>query len=447
MTAPARHWYPEEADDWGELQARQAKVLPDLVRRLRDRSQLYAERLADTDPDGVDELARLQDLPFTTKDDLRAGQAQRVTGAILGRQQAVDTEQIEQVISSSGTTGTPVYFGLTRADREAWTDAIGAFYSTAGLGPGSVAGLSTGMPMVAGGIPYADGIRRTGAALVWFGGQTTPRMVGTLERLRVDTLVATASFVAMFADRVEEVLGRPARELGVRTIVSGGEPGMGLPEVRAGVMDKWGATRISEVMGLGDVLPGIWAECEAGAGMHFTPVRDVLVELVDPDSGAQLAWEDGASGELIYTTIRREATPVLRFRSRDHAVVTGMGCACGRRTPRIRCVGRTDDMLIYKAMNVFPSAIREVALGAAGGAVHEVVRIRKASAEQVRFDDPIPLEVQATKPLDDAALADLRARIEGAVRERLRVRVAVEFVPPGTFAITGDKNSIVYVAG
>src|SRR5690606_16815336 len=97
MTAPARHWYPEEADDWGELQARQAKVLPDLVRRLRDRSQLYAERLADTDPDGVDELARLQDLPFTTKDDLRVGQAQRVTGAILGRQQAVDTEQIEQV--------------------------------------------------------------------------------------------------------------------------------------------------------------------------------------------------------------------------------------------------------------------------------------------------------------------------------------------------------------
>lgn len=446
MSKARRYWYEEERNDWDAVQARQAGGLPSLIRRLRDRSELYAEMLSATDPGHIDSLARLQDLPFTTKEHLRAGQSELVPGRILGRQQTVETDDIEQIISSSGTTGDPVYFGLTRSDREAWTDAIGAFYATAGLGPGSVAGLSTGMPIVAGGVPYADGIRRTGAALVWFGGQTTARMAATLERLQVNTLVATASFATMFADKVEEVLGRPARELGVRTIVSGGEPGMGLPDVRAGVIDRWGATRISEVMGLGDVLSGIWAECEAGAGMHFTALLDVLVELVDPVSGQQIPWAEGATGELVYTTVRREATPLLRFRSRDHVVVTGMDCACGRRTPRIRCVGRTDDMLIYKAMNVFPTAIREVALASAAGEVHEVVRLRKESATQVRFDTPIPLEIQARRPLDARASQELARRIQDAVRERLRVRIAVEFVPSGTFDIAGDKNSIVYVA-
>ncbi|MCR3721951.1 MULTISPECIES: phenylacetate--CoA ligase family protein [Prauserella salsuginis group] len=448
MTNSGRHWYAEEADDWDAIQARQIDALPTLVRRLRDRSGLYAERLADTDPDRVDTLASLQDLPFTTKEDLRMGQSTSVGGerAILGRQQAVETDELEQVISSSGTSGSPVHFGLTRNDRESWTDAIGAFYVTAGVGPGSIAALSTGMPMVAGGIPYADGIRRTGAALVWFGGQTTPRMASTLERLQVNTLIATASFATMFADKVEEVLGVPARDLGVRTVISGGEPGMGLPDVRAGVMEKWGASRVSEVMGLGDVLPGVWAECEAGDGMHFTALRDVLVELVDPATGAQVLWEEGATGELVYTTVRREATPVLRFRSRDHIVVKGMDCICGRGTPRIRCVGRTDDMLIYKAMNVFPTAIREVALAAASGEVHEVIRLRKESAAQVRFDGPIPLEMQTRHAPDRQAQEDLRRRVEGAVREQLRVRVAVEFVPDGTFGLVGDKNSIVYVA-
>jgi phenylacetate-CoA ligase/benzoylacetate-CoA ligase len=179
--------------------------------------------------------------------------------------------------------------------------------------------------------------------------------------------------------------------------------------------------------------------------MHFTPIRDVLVELIDPATGQQTPWNEGATGELVYTTLRREATPVLRFRSRDHIVITGMDCACGRRTPRIRCTGRTDDMLIYKAMNVFPAAIREVALSAAGGQVDEVIRLRKESADQVRFDDPIPLEVQSRSPLGRDASDSLRQRIEDAVRQQLRVRVAVEFVPSGTFGITGDKNSIVYV--
>lgn len=438
-----RHWYEAEADEWRNTQRRQVKELPDLLARLQQQSEMYGERLTAADPARIDSLEALAELPFTTKDDLRSGQKES-SGPILGRQQAVPTDSIEQVISSSGTTGTPVYFGLTRNDRRAWTDALGAFYFTAGLGPGSIAALSTGMPIVAGGVPYADGIRETGAALVWFGGQTTARMVSTLDRLRVNTLVATASFSTYFAGRVEEELGRPATTLGVRAIVAGGEPGMGNPETRARVLERWGASRLSEVMGLGDVLSGIWAECDQGLGMHFVPVKDVLVELIDPATGAHVPWEEGASGEAVYTTLRREATPVLRFRSRDHLVVQGMDCPCGRRTPRVRCMGRTDDMLIYKAMNVFPTAIRDVALDVAAGDIDPIMRVRKERADQVRFDDPIPLEVQVL-PMSRASIEEISERVEAAVRERLRVRVAVECLPAGSIEMGRDKNAIVYI--
>ena len=130
-------------------------------------------------------------------------------------------------------------------------------------------------------------------------------------------------------------------------------------------------------MGLADVLAAMWSECEDKPGMHFNAQRAVAIELVDPADGRRVGWSEGASGEILYTTFEREATPVVRYASADHVVVTGVGCACGWTSPRIRVVGRTDDMLIYKGMNVFPAAIREVALAAGAGSVSPHVRIWK----------------------------------------------------------------------
>jgi phenylacetate-coenzyme A ligase PaaK-like adenylate-forming protein len=434
-----------ECQPWADTQAWQAAQLPRFIQRLQQNSLLYRDTLARVQADDVNSVKALAELPMTAKEDLRRGQESPLPGQVLGMQQCAPSGAIVQVLSSSGTTGNPVYFGLTEPDRRAWTNSIAAMFFTAGVRASSVAGLSTGMPMVAGGLPYADGIRETGAALVWFGGQPTPRMAAQFDRLPIDTLIATASFSTFFADKLTELLGKPATTLGVRTVVAGGEPGMGQPEIRAAVMASWGATRVSEVMGLGDVISGAWGECEAGAGMHFTAGRDVLVELVDPDTGDQVDWVEGAQGELLYTTFSRQATPVVRFRSRDHVVVTGMDCSCGRATPRIRCIGRTDDMLIYKAMNVFPTAIRDVALSVGGGALEEIMRIRKDHAAQVRFDDAIPLEVQLRSPEAGDVQAALARRIEAAVLERLRVRVAVEFHPAGTIPLGVYKNALTYV--
>jgi phenylacetate-coenzyme A ligase PaaK-like adenylate-forming protein len=390
-------------------------------------------------------LDDLLDVPFTLKEDLRAAQADITPARPLGAFQNAPTRDLVQVTSSSGTTGAQTFFGLTRTDWGRWKDRIGNAYRTAGVGPGDVVALTTGMAIVAGGLPYADGIREAGGVLAWIGGQTTPRMAFGMQRLAVNVLVSTASFATHFADRTTDELGVPAPSLSVRTVIAGGEPGAGVPHIRQGMLDAWGATRVSEFMGLADVLPAMWAECEVGNGMHFTAAPDVLVELIDPDTLAHVPWEPGATGEAVYTTLSREASAVVRFRSRDQLLVTGVSCPCGRTAPTMRCVGRTDDMLIYKAMNVYPSAIREVVLDVASPVLSGTMRIRKSSAAQVRFDDDIPLEVELRDGVTAAEASAVLREAAESVREKLRVRVAVEPVGFGVIPVSDYKNALVYV--
>ncbi|MET9659013.1 hypothetical protein [Streptomyces sp. NPDC006510] len=430
---------------WNELQAWQRGRLAAFLTDLAKRSPFYARQL-----DGVPvEQAGSPDdwaaVPFTTKDDLRAAQQAATTDAFLGDLQGVDSADIIQVVASSGTTGIPVFFGLTETDRQAWSDSVANMFFTAGIRRDSVVALTTGMPLVAGGMPYADAVRRIGATLVWGGGQTTARMATIMQKLRVDTLIGTASFATFFAGRCEEAIGVPADRLSVRTVIAGGEPGMGEEAIRERVRSGWGADRISEVMGLCDVMPGMWAECPEGGGMHFTAGRNIFVELIDPGTGAPVPWEPDAHGEAVYTTFTRQATAVVRFRSRDHLKVVGTACPCGRTSPLIRCVGRTDDMLIYKAMNVFPSAIRDVVLDGFATEIAGPLRLRKAHADQVRFDEAMPLEVELPKGRSAASAGDLAERIQTAVLERLRVRVAVEFFQHGAIPIGEYKNALTYV--
>ncbi|WP_136710027.1 phenylacetate--CoA ligase [Agromyces sp. H66] len=426
---------------WASTQDLQLAEFGRMVERLRAH-EVWAARLAPrTTFSHVDDLL---EVPFTTKEDLRAAQAEADTARPLGAFQLVDAADLVQVTSSSGTTGAQTYFGLSRNDWVRWKDRIGNAYRTAGVGPGSVVALTTGMAIVAGGLPYADGIREAGGVLAWIGGQTTPRMAFGMDRIGVDVLVATASFASHFAERCTEELGRPARELAVRTVIAGGEPGAGVPHIRRGILDAWGATRVSEFMGLADVLPAMWAECEMGRGMHFTAAPDVLVELIDPATLEHIPWEPGATGEAVYTTLSREASAVVRFRSRDQIQVTGTSCACGRTAPTIRCVGRTDDMLIFKAMNVYPSAIRELVLDAASPVLSGTMRIRKSSADQVRFDSDIPLEVELRDGMTVERATPLLRAAEEAVRRQLRVRVRVEPLPMGVIPVSDYKNALVY---
>jgi phenylacetate-CoA ligase/benzoylacetate-CoA ligase len=440
------YWNEElETRPWGEIERWQAQQVGAFLPALRKRSALYARLHADIGDAPVRTLADLQALPFTLKDDLRAAQDAASDDAPFGANQAVPSADIVQAVSSSGSTGRPLYYALTRHDVERFADTIANVWFTAGVRPDDLVAHLVGLPMVAGGLPYADGFRRLGAALCWLGGFPTERIVREMRRLRVTALLATTSFALHLGDQWDAA----GRETGIPSrlakVLGGGEPGLGQPEIRARVQRGLSLSHVRETMGLADVLPSMWGECEHGDGMHFNAQRHVAVELIDPDSGAVRPWADGAQGELIYTTFARDATPVVRYRSRDHALVTGTDCACGRTSPRIRVIGRTDDMLIYKGMNVFPAAIRDVIVERFADRVQPLVRVWKDSADQVRFDTPIAVDVESTQPLEPASCSSLATAIEAAVRGALQARIAVTVLPPGGLPRNAYKNALLAV--
>lgn len=431
---------------WTEVEAWQAGKIAGLLAGLGQRSALYQRLLGGQDLSirNFDDLARL---PFTMKDDVRWAQDQADDQRPFGANQGAPLDQIVQAVSSSGTTGKPMYYALTARDHELWTDAIANAFFTAGVRKSDVIAHLVGLPMVAGGLPYADAFRRIGATLCWLGGFPTERILREMRRLRASALLATTSFGLHLTETWEAI----GRETGVasslRTVCLGGEPGLNEPSIRERISQGLGIARLSEVMGLGDVVSCMWGECAAGDGMHFNAQKYVAIELIDPETGAVLPWRAGATGEIVYTTFERDATPLVRYRSRDHALVTATSCACGRTSPRIRCIGRTDDMLIYKAMNVFPTAIRDLILQRFAGKVSPMLRIWKDRADQVRFDEAIPVDVEATPEVAAADYPALAEEIGQFIRSQLQVRIAVNLLAPGSVPRGVYKTPLVVVRG
>ena len=175
-----------------------------------------------------------------------------------------------------------------------------------------------------------------------------------IELLRPEAAVLTPSYAAYLVESALEK-GMDLRESSVESVLVAGEPGGGEAAFRAKLEEAWGA-RVTEAMGIGDIGPSLWGECEEQDGMHLGARGFVHLELIDPGTGEALELDDGAAGELVLTHLRHQAAPLLRFRTRDHVEVRTSPCPCGRTGPRVRCVGRTDDMLIVRGVNVFPSA-------------------------------------------------------------------------------------------
>lgn len=442
MTA---YWNAElETRPWAEVERWQAAQIESFVQGLPARSAMYARLLADA-PTTVSSFAALSDLPFTMKNDVRGAQDHTSAEHPFGENQGASTRDIVQTLSSSGTTGRPMYYALTAADLDRWSDAIAQGWFTAGLRPEDLVAHLVALPGVAGGLPYADGFRRLGATLCWIGGFPTERILRELRNLRITTVLATTSFGTYLAEQWGAIGASTGMPSSLRKVFCGGEPGLGQPEIRAKIRQGLQIEALREVMGLGDVLSCLWSECDAEDGMHFVAQRYVAVELIDPETGAPVSWHDGAKGELVYTTFARDATPMLRYRSRDHALVTGTTCRCGRTSPRIRCIGRTDDMLIYKGMNLFPTALRDLIAARFVGRVEPLIRIWKERADQVRFDDAVQVDVEAAVSTPVQDYVALAAQIEKAVRAELQVRIAPTVVAPGSLPRGTYKTSLVAV--
>jgi phenylacetate-CoA ligase len=399
---------------------------------LLERSAFYREKLGLGSAGEAGGLAGIARLPLTEKQELKATATDENP---VGTHLCAAREEIVRIYSTSGTTGTPSYIPLTAGDLENWVTGSARSYAASGISAGQrIVSTYNAGPFVAGAaLASFDAV---GLCHIPVGTGNTERLVRAIELLRPEAAVLTPSYAAHLLEWTAE-RGIDLAASSVERLLVAGEPGGGEPAFRARLERGWGA-RVTEAMGIGDVGISLWGECEEQDGMHLGARGFVHPELIDPASGEAVALEDGASGELVLTHLRHRAAPLLRFRTRDHAVVRTSPCPCGRTGPRIRCVGRTDDMLIVRGVNVFPSAVREIVGGFAPRVSgHVLVRPR---APGVKQEPPVPVEVELPRGAEpDAELAQ-------AIRDRLRAALVfqahVELVPWGSLRRSEYKSTL-----
>jgi phenylacetate-CoA ligase len=425
-----------EARPWSEqLEVDDAAYRMQLA-HLLERSPLYRDKLGRAGITSAAEAGGLGDiaaLPLTDKQELKAtATSEQPIGAHL----CAAPQEIVRIYSTSGTTGTPSYIPLTAADLDNWVTGSARSYGASGVHPGQrIVSTYNAGPFVAGAALAA--FDRIGLCHVPVGTGSTERMLRAVELLRPEVVAVTPSYAAHLVERTAE-RGLDLAASSVRHVLVAGEPGGGEPAFRARLEEGWGA-RVTEAMGIGDIGVSLWGECREQDGMHLGARDFVHAELIDPATGEALPLVDGTTGELVLTHLRHRAAPLLRFRTRDHVHVRTGTCACGRTSPRIRCVGRTDDMLIVRGVNVFPSAVREVA-GEFAPRVsgHILVRPRTPGVTQ---DPPLPVSVELAR--DATGDDELAAAIGDRLRSALLVQTRVELVPWGSLGRSEYKSTLV----
>jgi phenylacetate-CoA ligase len=418
VNVETRPWADQFAVDEGSFREQLAYLL--------ERSAFYREKL-----DGVRSvgLADIAELPLTDKQELRATCTRENP---FGAHLCAGPSELVRIYSTSGTTGTPSYVPLTASDLENWITGSARSYAASGISAGQrIVSTYNAGPFVAG--AALASFERLGLCHIPFGTGNSDRLVRAVEQLKPEAVVLTPSYAAHLAERNPELAASS-----VDRVLVAGEPGGGEPAFRAKLEEGWGA-RVTEAMGIGDIGVSLWGECEEQNGMHLGARDFVHAELIDPETGVALELDDGATGELVLTHLQHRAAPLLRFRTRDHVQVRTSPCKCGRTSPRLRCVGRTDDMLIVRGVNVFPSAVREVVSSFAPEVSSHI--LIKPTAPGVKQEPPLPVAVElAPGRAADAALAE---RIREKLRNVLVVQTRVDLVPCGSLQRSEYKSKLV----
>jgi phenylacetate-CoA ligase len=425
-----------EARPWPEQLAIDDASYRRQLAYLFDRSAFYREKLGEAgvaSARAAGGLAHIARLPLTEKREIRA----RCTpDDPIGAHLCATPDEIVRIYSTSGTTGAPSYVPLAASDLDNWVTASARSYAASGITAGQrIVSTYNAGPFVAGAALAA--FERIGLCHIPVGTGNTERLMLSVERLRPEAAVLTPSYAAYLIDWAAE-RSFDLRGSSVTRVLVAGEPGGGEPAFRAKLEEGWGA-RVTEAMGIGDVGVSLWGECEEQDGMHLGARGFVHAELIDPETGVAVELDDGATGELVLTHLRHRAAPLLRFRTRDHVQVRMSPCGCGRTGPRVRCIGRTDDMLIVRGVNVFPSAVREV-VGAFAPKVSGHILV-KPQAPGVKQEPPLPVSVElARNATADAALAD---EIRDRLRNVLVVQTLIDLVPWGSLRRSEYKSKLV----
>jgi phenylacetate-CoA ligase len=347
------------------------------------------------------------------------------------------SRQLRRVFSTSGTTGVPCYLGLTEADLEMYATNVARGYTAAGFRAGQrvVVGFNAG-PFVAGAVYY--GFDKIGCTVIPVGTGNTERMVTAIQKLGATGISCTPSYGLYLIDWCHQH-GIDTQSLGLTNMITAGEPGGGDPLVRGRIEEAFGC-EVRESMGIGDITLSAWAEDEDGKGMHFMPRGFVHVELIDPATGEPKSLGRRRRGRARVHRAAARGHANAAFRSRDHVVVTMADNPTGRTGPRIRCVGRTDDMLIVRGVNLFPTAIRSL-LDQFTPQVSGMLQVRPQE-QGVLQTPPLPVVIELGKDTPTAP-EGLGKRIQDEIRARLLVTTDVSFAPYNTLPRETYKSKLV----
>jgi phenylacetate-CoA ligase len=415
-------WDAAETLPRAELAILQLRRLRETVDRVLRADGLGARRLADAGVSGPEDIGSLADvagIPFMTKADLRD---QYPFGLL-----AVPREELVRLHASSGTHGKPTVVGYTHADLDTWTELMARCMTMAGVRRGMLIHNANGYGLFTGGLGFHQGGERIGATVVPVSGGFTARQALLLGDLGAQVLVSTPSYALVIAQAVLDS-GRDPRSLGLALGLFGGEPwteGLRAEIERVIGLKAMNFYGLSEMCG-----PGVAAEClVARSGLHVQEDH-FLVEVIDPASGATVAA--GSEGELVLTTLTKEALPLIRYRTGDLVSITSDPCECGRTTARLMELrGRRDDMLIVRGVNVFPSQVEHVLLSVDGVAPHYRLIVERTGAM-----DELTLECE---PAPGAEADDLAARVGNQLREQMGIRFEIVVCEPGTIPRSEGK--------
>jgi len=409
------------------LGALQLKRLQAVVQRVYSTVPFYKKKYDEMKlrPEQVRSLDDLQRLPFTVKDDLRDNYPFNMF--------SVPMSNVVRIHASSGTTGKPIVVGYTSRDIDLWSGLMARTLMAAGVTRSDIVHNAYGYGLFTGGLGFHYGAERLGASVIPVSGGNTKRQVMLLQDFGPTVLTCTPSYALYLAEAAEE-MGIDIRKLRLRVGIFGAEPWS--VRMREEIERKIGVQAI-DIFGLSEVIgPGVSVECiEAKNGLHIFEDH-FLPEIIDPDTGEKLPW--GEEGELVFTTLTKEAFPIIRYRTRDITRLFPEPCRCGRTMVRMgRITGRSDDMLIIRGVNVFPSQIESVLMNVKEVAPHYLLIVdREGQLDTLE----VQVEVNEGAFHDEVkVLQALQGRIQKEIREMLGVTCKVKLVEPHTIKRSEGK--------
>ena len=400
-------------------------------------------------PEDINSLDDFRRIPLTTKDEHRRAQEESLArhGDAFSGLACAPKDSIVRLNATSGTTGTPTLYALTSHDVGVVNEMHARKYWRAGIRPGHVMIQALSLSMFTGGLPLSQGIQHLGAAVVPVGVEGGSRRVLDFIRLtRPDAIIATPSFGQQLIEECPKQTGAEARALGLDWFFAAGEPGGGDPEMRQTLAEGFGA-RVFDHTGGGHAFHGISCDQPAAEyrGMHFVSEDHCLLEIVERETRTAIEIAEGSEGEMVWTFLDWEGGPLMRYATGDIARLWTEPCPCGMPGRRFEIVGRADDMLIVKGVNVYPQAVQSAILHfrpQVSGAFRIVL-----GRPGPRVRPPLRIKLEAGAGVDEGALPELEARMRAHFRATLSLSPEFQWLSAGSLERTSHKSALVEIEG